>query len=522
MKDTSPEIAVNVDEANDADDVPTQECMRPLDPFLFLIGHRGAIQRIAGTWWSLLVGLILVITAGIARNYDHLSMTSTVEWWLGPIVASLMSCIVVSAIGLGRYFRGKTYWMSWLTFLSCYWMTAPCAWIYGIPVEAYTDIYTATQWNIAFLTIVSIWRVVLMARVLVVLSGTSVFHALGAILVPASAVMFLGAFFKGISLVGVMGGVRLSPHTQLLRDAANFTVLASIGCFFVGLFCVSLGRKALQGKNVKVLQWRGGVSVPTPALAFAVGILMGGFLAVQPVQKKVERNAHLSRLIRAGDFAGAVAYASQFEEKDFSRIHFLPPSPDKGYIWNKPKYDELLSYCDDSTPQWIVDAWTEQKALEKKWNFAKRERYGMNKEEAEKGPESEQGQKWRLPTSYSRVWVMSADWEGYMGVVIALSEGRYYYWMYSDVGGTDPSGPYRGAYSIEDGELQLGDPENLRGGRGKEELYSRRWKMVEVGGEVRLLAIEDQQRKSVKSRYLHLDREFNPWHPFNNQGEMKD
>ena len=43
--------------------------MKIYDPFLFLIGNKAAITRIAGSYWSLLVGLILVISAGVARNY---------------------------------------------------------------------------------------------------------------------------------------------------------------------------------------------------------------------------------------------------------------------------------------------------------------------------------------------------------------------------------------------------------------------------------------------------------------------
>jgi len=46
--------------------------MKATDIFLFLVGHDGAIRRIAGSWWSLLVAALLVITGGISRNYDHL------------------------------------------------------------------------------------------------------------------------------------------------------------------------------------------------------------------------------------------------------------------------------------------------------------------------------------------------------------------------------------------------------------------------------------------------------------------
>ncbi len=46
--------------------------MRPKDIFLFLPGNRGAIERISGSWWSLLIGAILVHTRYNIQEDDAL------------------------------------------------------------------------------------------------------------------------------------------------------------------------------------------------------------------------------------------------------------------------------------------------------------------------------------------------------------------------------------------------------------------------------------------------------------------
>jgi len=39
-----------------------------------------------------------------------------------------------------------------------------------------------------------------------------------------------------------------------------------------------------------------------------------------------------------------------------------------------------------------------------------------------------------FPDHFDGAWVMSSGWMGYMGVALAVSGDRYYYWMYSDMG----------------------------------------------------------------------------------------
>lgn len=337
--------------------------MRVADIPLFLVGNRGAIERIAGSWWSLLVGALLVVTAGIARNYDHLDLLRNPEWVWGPFAASFISSVLVFGVVSPylRLWKVREEGTGYLSFMCIYWMTAPCAWLYAIPVEAVTDLVTATKWNIAFLAVVSVWRVVLVTRALVVLTGAGLGTCLVAVLFPASAVMCVGSFAKGVSLVGIMGGVRLPPHTELLQDAADVTmVLSFVACVFLLLWMIvskfDWGRRKFAERP---LPWRR-ERVPRGSLVLALAVLMTGFGAVVPVQVKVQRNHRLEMLILNGDYGGAIDYASGFQREEFSAIHYLPPDP-FGYPWgNRREYQALLGAFDGSEAEWLRELWMDQ------------------------------------------------------------------------------------------------------------------------------------------------------------------
>lgn len=353
--------------------------MRPKDIFLYLLGNRQAIERIAGSWWSLLVGAVLILSSGIARNYDHLDLLDEPEWLYGPLLASFVTSLVVFPIArrflglgkLGPYPEGSQYW----SFLGLYWMTAPCAWLYAVPVESFTDLLTATKWNIAFLATVSLWRVALMTRALAVLTRASAGVCLLAVLFPASVIMCVASHFKGMSLVGIMGGVRLPPHTQLLRDAANVTTVAS---FWVAVitFVITIMVLRRSKRAQKTLPWRK-EKPPTAALVTALVIVAIGAVLSVPRQRLVQRNHHLETLLQSGDYTGAIRYASRFEKSDFSTIHYFPPSP-FGIYGAGRTYHHLLSELDGSEPAWLREVWIQQYT-----DALLRSQYGVPKEMAE-------------------------------------------------------------------------------------------------------------------------------------------
>lgn len=332
--------------------------MKIYDPFLFLIGSKASIKRIAGSYWSLLVGLILVLSAGVARNYDHIDFQNSWEWVLGPITASLVSCVIVYVLGMRRVWRHPASRLSFLSFLSVYWMTAPCAWIYGIPVESFTDIITATKWNIAFLAIVSIWRVALMVRCLIVLTEMKFIWAFLSILLPASLVSFVASFFKGISLVGIMGGVRLPPETLLLQSAAKVTLQYSFFLLFI-LLLVKLALYQGQPSNyAKPLPWQKAPKFPLYAVILCSLIFGGSFFFTGDFQSKVKNNKELQRLLVSEDnMEAAFHFLNDKKADDFSLIHDFPPSRGYHHRNNLVRLKKIMDQPASSVPAWAREIW---------------------------------------------------------------------------------------------------------------------------------------------------------------------
>lgn len=346
---------------------PPQAGMRSADLILYLFGNRGAIERIAAARHAWLIGAILVLTAGIARNYDHLDLLYQPEWFLGPFAASLVSIgfIFLWISGPLKLHKVGGYWRQSGTFLVLAWLTAPCAWLYAIPVEAATDIITATKWNIAFLAVVAFWRVAIIVRAVSVLTGVRWLRVLPLVLAPAALESLLGSFFKGLSLVGIMGGIRLPPHTELLVQAANFTTIVSfwllIACVIASFLVKGI---AIQPLNRTVTAASKAV-IPLSALTLLAWALLAIVLRPQ-----VANRYHLQELIQEQNFEDAITFASGKAREDFPRHHYLPPEPTSWFPI------ELLEQLPPDAPAWLRDEWI-QNAIEssKMTNFSHRDNW---------------------------------------------------------------------------------------------------------------------------------------------------
>ena len=324
--------------------------MRAADPFLYLLGHRAAIERIAATPRAWLVGVLLVLSAGIARNYDHLDLLREPEWFIGPFAASLVSILFLFQFLVWplKLHAVGGYWRQQGSFLTLAWLTAPCAWLYGIPVEKMTDIVTATKWNIGFLAVVALWRVAIVTRALAVLSEVPVRRILPLVLAPAALEMMVGSYFKSLSLIGIMGGVRLPPHTQLLKDATDFTATASFWVFLAAVLACCLTR----GVALRPLHRSGGGGAK---LGLWVGALALGFwvLVSFPDQLLVANRKRLEDLIRAGDYPAAAAFAAARTREDFPKHQEFPPRSAF-----RPILIDLLDALPADAPSWLRDEWS--------------------------------------------------------------------------------------------------------------------------------------------------------------------
>ena len=337
--------------------------MKWADLFLYLIGNRGAIERIATSRRALWAGALLVVSAGIARNYDHLHLLAQPEWIYGPFGMSLLSAVLIWMMLRSdiSFSSPNAKHSAFRTFLTFFWLTAPCAWLYGFPVERITDLVGATQWNFAFLILVAAWRVALIVRAVTVLTGAAVGRVTAFVLLPACVEMFAGSLLKGLSLIGIMGGVRLPPHHVFLKNASDIVVTGSLWLGICCLIAVLVYCFKTAGRAVRPL-WREGTTENRGALIAASACLVLWILMAIPAQGPVSQNYQLSRYFAKQQWREGIAFAAARQRSDFSPIHFLPPDPYGRRFGNS--YVQLLEAMDGSEPEWLREVWSSQAFME--------------------------------------------------------------------------------------------------------------------------------------------------------------
>ena len=99
----------------------------------YLIGDRAAIQEIAGSRRALWVGLVFVVSAGLAREYDGEDLLHEPWHALIPLAASLVSSFILFLLCFAKVMASDParppFFSAYRSFLTLFWMTAPLAWL---------------------------------------------------------------------------------------------------------------------------------------------------------------------------------------------------------------------------------------------------------------------------------------------------------------------------------------------------------------------------------------------------------
>lgn len=191
----------------------------------FLMGDRQAILGLAGDRRLPWLGAVFVGAAAVARCYDREDLTHEPWHLLIPFAVSLVTALLLLGAVLSI---GSRHWLAvrpgrphTLAFIGLFWCTAPLAWAYGIPWEHLLDDQaTAVSANLWTLKVVSVWRVLLIARVIQVLFGTPWWSSGLTVLAIADVVLLISLSVMPVPVFAIMGGVMQDAAVRRLAEAA--------------------------------------------------------------------------------------------------------------------------------------------------------------------------------------------------------------------------------------------------------------------------------------------------------------
>jgi hypothetical protein len=325
----------------------------------FLFGRPSAIHTIAQSSAAVPFAVALVLLTGIARNYDQNHVTESPMWLIGPLLFSFFSggwlFFILYHRCVKRFLKADSLPADshpWRSFMGLFWMTAPIAWLYAIPVECFLDPVGAAKANITLLAIVSLWRVLLMGRVISVLNSVPFPRALAWVLVGAAleviVVVFLGGIFGGSfskRLLAGMSGMRNAPDETLLLNALGFAWNGAWIVLFVTLVLLGIFRYAGATTPFPTLK---STRMPWLTILMLTAVWIGVAWPAQQEQRRFQKHA---RLIAASEYSEALSYLEKHRREDFPASRKLEPNPYEYRVWEDlPPTMALLT---TNTAPWI-------------------------------------------------------------------------------------------------------------------------------------------------------------------------
>jgi hypothetical protein len=328
----------------------------------YLVGNRRAILEIAADRSALGVAALLVLSAALARNYDGVSLLDEPWRLAGPFVASLAISIplflTIYIFARSKGMDGPVIGRAYLSFLALYWMTAPMAWLYGIPYERFRSRVGAVDANLLTLALVSAWRVTLMTRAVSVIFDLRLRAALPIVMLVAEIAALTAIYSVPLPVINVMGGV---PEQQ---DMAFAALLVSGLCLAtLPIWVVLAGIAAHSSRNMP--DWRVPATSDGPgkgkgALACAA-LAVVAWAALLPFTQPEQRLARqVEQVYRTSGPAAALALISAHNRADFPPDWQPPPTKFSGYSPTPEILDTLEALADQPHPDWLGDVYAQE------------------------------------------------------------------------------------------------------------------------------------------------------------------
>jgi hypothetical protein len=310
---------------------------------LYLIGNREAILELAANRRALWVGLLFVLSAGFAREYDGEDLLREPWYLVIPVGASLVASFLLFLVACGSVFLRREgrppFWRAYRSFLALFWLTAPLAWLYAIPYERFMSPGAATRANLWTLGLVAAWRVALMVRVVSVLTGRRIEHSLYLVMAFADAVALTGLYFTPAPVISFMGGVRLTGSESAVAGATM--LVGCLGFFSAPIWLIG-GLWAFAGRAA----WQ--LPSPTPAatpisrgVCALVALSLLVWVPILPFTQPEQRlRARVERDLKSARVAEALDLMSAHELSDFPPG--WEPPPHIGYREHSPHILDVL------------------------------------------------------------------------------------------------------------------------------------------------------------------------------------
>jgi hypothetical protein len=227
------------------------------------------------------------------------------------------------------------------SFLGLYWMTAPLAWLYAIPVERLLLPGEAVRANLWLLAIVAAWRVIVMVRVVAILLRVSVGRALFPVLLFADSLVVVILFLTPLPVFSIMGGIRLSESEQVIQATAFFVGAIGILSWPIWLIgTVVVATKASPPQSSVATSTIDGQAMSLPMWGLGVVSLAVWLFILPTTQPEQQRRRRVEVLLREGNIEQALDVMSAHEHGDFPP-HWDPP-PRIGYGETTPELPKVL------------------------------------------------------------------------------------------------------------------------------------------------------------------------------------
>lgn len=348
--------------------------MHPRTLLGVLLLRRAAIVDAFNSRWSLLVGGLLVLSAGLARNYDGEDLLAEPWWLAAPFGASVLTSLILWGLfGPWAKLSEGRLWRLYPRFLGLYWLTAPLAWLYAIPYERFLSPVDAIRANAYTLLAVSLWRVLIISRALSLLFSIRFRAALAFTLAFGSLVMLGATFFGPRPVLDVMGGLRLPPEVIARTNLTLATgFYAIIGIIVFGI-CAAVYSPLKRGMS------QSSATPPTPlndrpqrapmgALAIAAACVLAWVPALFIAQPEQRNRNEAESVYAKRDYPALLRVLSSHTITDYPSGWKIPGShlPARSRLG---LMSELLPHIDHGTAAWVKSGYL-QMARESLANFS--------------------------------------------------------------------------------------------------------------------------------------------------------